>query len=58
MTQRTSVGRSEEPHPPRIQTLSSIGTDPSEWIGPKLHRHLPTPDAEKLAGDGPAGFLG
>lgn len=47
-----------EPHVPQIRTISSIGSDPSDWIGPGLHTHVPTPDAEKAAGDQPAGFLG
>lgn len=38
--------------------MSSIGSEPSEWIGPSLHTHRPTPDVEKAAGDQPAGYLG
>ena len=58
MTQSKMVEAPEAPaqyHSPPIQTISSIGASPSEWIGPNLHTHLPTPDAEKMA---TSGFLG
>ena len=45
-------------HAPPIQTISAIGSEPSEWIGPGLHVHRPSPDAEKAAGDHAAGYLG
>lgn len=41
-----------------IRALSSIGSEPSEWIGPNLHAHLPTSDAAKVDGKQPAGYLG
>ena len=54
----TGTTAPENSHAPMIQTVSSIGSDPIDWIGPELHTHLPTPDAEKAAGDGPLGYLG
>lgn len=57
MTQQSSTDTSK-PHVPQIRTLSSIGSEPSEWIGPGLHTHSPALDAEKAAGNQPAGYLG
>jgi len=57
MTQQSSTNTSA-PHAPQIRTISSIGSEPSEWIGPGLHTHLPTLDAENAAGNQPAGYLG
>ena len=45
-------------HTSPIRTLSSIGAEPSEWTGPTLHTHRPTPEAEEAAGDQPSGYLG
>lgn len=57
MTQHINP-KGSEPHHPQFRTISSIGSEPSEWIGPGLHTHNPTPDAEKAAGDQAAGYLG
>lgn len=53
-----STEGSQEPHSPPIHTVAAIGRDPVEWIGPELHTHMPTPDADNRAGDEPAGYLG
>ncbi|KAL6720316.1 hypothetical protein ACLMJK_002237 [Lecanora helva] len=45
-------------HSSPIRTLSSIGSEPYDWIGPGLHTHRPSPEAEKAAGDQPMGHLG
>lgn len=57
MTQQSSIN-TLEPHVQQIRTISSIGSEPSEWIGPHLHTHLLMPGAERAAGDQPAGYLG
>lgn len=57
MTQQSSIN-TLEPHVQQIRTISSIGSEPSEWIGPHLHTHLPMPGVERAAGDQPAGYLG
>lgn len=60
----TRRGRSDGPeiqverHAPPLRTVSSIGSEPSQWIGPGLHSHQPTPDARKVSGDQPLGYLG
>ena len=41
-----------------INRVSSVGTEPIDWIGPNVHTHRPSADAEELAGDQPAGYLG
>ena len=45
-------------HGSPLRKLSSIGSDPSEWIGPGLHTHHPTPDVEKVTAKQPTDYLG
>ena len=56
--QRETVGVGKRNHESPIRTVSSVGSEPSEWVGPTLHSHQPTPDAQKAAGDQATGFLG
>ena len=58
-----TVGDAETPmsdlkHSSLVNRISSIGTEPIDWIGPNVHTHRPSADAGKIAGDQPAGFLG
>ena len=52
------VSVSEWQHTSLINRVSSVGTDPIDWIGPNVHTHRPSADAEEIAGDQPAGHLG
>ena len=45
-------------HTSLINRVLSVGTEPLDWIGPDVHTHRPSADAEALAGDQPAGYLG
>ena len=44
-------------HRPLIRAFSSIGSEPSEWIGHELHTHQPV-NQPKDADNQPAGYLG
>ena len=52
------VAMSDSQHTSLINRVSSVGTEPIDWIGPNVHTHRPSADAEELAGDQPAGYLG
>ncbi len=54
----TETSMSDSEHSSLVKRVSSIGTEPIDWIGPSVHTHRPTADAEKIAGDQPAGYLG
>ena len=58
MTQRTRVSIAEEHQDQLVHTVSALSAEPSAWIGPGLHHHVPSLEATKLVGDQPAGFLG
>ena len=45
-------------HSSLVERVSSVGTEPLDWIGPNVHTHHPSADAGKTAGDQPAGYLG
>ena len=52
LTKKIDVSENiERTHSPNVQTIAGVGKDPIEWIGPELHIHVPTPDAERIAGD-------
>ena len=54
----TEASISDVEHSSLVNRVSSIGQDPIDWIGPNVHTHRPSADAEKIAGDQPAGYLG
>ena len=45
-------------HGSPINRVSSVATEPIDWIGPSVHTHRPSADARSIAGDQPAGYLG
>ena len=51
----TETSMSDPEHSSLVKSVSSIGTDAIDWIGPNVHTHRPSADAEKIAGDQPAG---
>lgn len=54
----TEASMSDSEHSSLVNRVSSIGTEPIDWIGPNVHTHRPSADAVKAAGDQPAGYLG
>lgn len=54
----TEVSMSDSEHSSLVNRVSSVGAEPIDWIGPNIHTHRPSADAEKIAGDQPAGYLG
>lgn len=54
----TEASMSDSEHSSLVKRVSSVGTESIDWIGPNVHTHRPSADAEKLVGDQPAGYLG
>ena len=54
----TEASTSDSEHSSLVKRVSSVGTEPLNWIGPNVHTHRPSADAERIAGDQPAGYLG
>lgn len=54
----TEASMLDSEHGSLVNRVSSVGTEPIDWIGPNVHTHRPSADAEKTAGDQPAGYLG